>query len=182
VSTGKWRNVYAKGNTSRAVSKFCPAPYFYNIYINDAAQTPGIYLTLFVDDTCLDATDRKEVSVVRKLQLGLSSMETWFEGCNIKINEDKTQGIYFPRSYRPPESHLTLNGRNIPFVNSVKYLDAIFDSKVTWSLHIEMIERKAFRTLTRIYSLFKSERLSTNIKLTIHKALIRSIMTYACPT
>jgi hypothetical protein len=31
------------------------------------------------------------------------------------------------------------------------------------------------------YSLFKSKLLSTNIKLTLHKALIRSVMTYACP-
>jgi hypothetical protein len=44
-----------------------------------------------------------------------------------------------------------------------------------------MIEAKTFRTFIRIYSLFKSERLSTNIKLTLHKALIRIIMTYACP-
>jgi hypothetical protein len=43
-----------------------------------------------------------------------------------------------------------------------------------------MIEAKAFRTFIRIYSLFKSERLSANIKLTLHKALIRSVMTYAC--
>jgi hypothetical protein len=40
-----------------------------------------------------------------------------------------------------------------------------------------MIEAKAFRTFIKIYSLFKSERLSINIKLTLHKALIRSIMT-----
>jgi hypothetical protein len=52
---------------------------------------------------------------------------------------------------------------------------------VLWRLHIEMIEAKAFRTFLRIYSLFKSERLSANIKLTLHKALIRSVMTYACP-
>jgi hypothetical protein len=45
---------------------------------------------------------------------------------------------------------------------------------------IEMIEAKAFRTSIRIYSLFKSERLSANIKLTLHKALIRSALTYAC--
>jgi hypothetical protein len=32
------------------------------------------------------------------------------------------------------------------------------------------------------YSLFKSERLSTNFKLALYKALIRSVMTYACPT
>jgi hypothetical protein len=50
-----------------------------------------------------------------------------------------------------------------------------------WRLHIEMIEAKAFRTFIRIYSLIKSERLSANIKLTLHKALIRSVMTYACP-
>jgi hypothetical protein len=43
-----------------------------------------------------------------------------------------------------------------------------------------MIEAKAFRTLIRLYSLFKSERLSANAKLTIHKVLIRSVMTYAC--
>jgi hypothetical protein len=44
-----------------------------------------------------------------------------------------------------------------------------------------MIEAKAFRTFIRVYSLFKSERLSINIKLIFHKALIRSVMTYASP-
>jgi hypothetical protein len=82
---------------------------------------------------------------------------------------------------RPPDSLLTLNGRNIPFVNSVKYLGVIFDKRMTWRLHIETIEAKAFRTAIRLYSLFKSERLSVNIKFTLHKALIRSVMTYACP-
>jgi hypothetical protein len=45
-----------------------------------------------------------------------------------------------------------------------------------------MIEIKAFRTFIRSYSLFRNERLSANIKLTLHKALIRSVGTYACPT
>jgi hypothetical protein len=44
-----------------------------------------------------------------------------------------------------------------------------------------MIEAKAFRTFIRVYPLFKSERLSTKIKMTLHKALIRSVMTYASP-
>jgi hypothetical protein len=34
-----------------------------------------------------------------------------------------------------------------------------------------MIEAKAFRTFIRIFCLFKSERLSANIKLTLHEAL-----------
>jgi hypothetical protein len=44
-----------------------------------------------------------------------------------------------------------------------------------------MIEAKNFRTFTRIYSLLKSKCLSASIKLTLHKALIMSVMIYACP-
>jgi hypothetical protein len=90
--------------------------------------------------------------------------------------------IYVSHRLRPPVAHFTLNGQNIPFVNHVKYLSVIFDKRITWRLHIGMTEAKAFGTFIRIYSLLESERLSANIKLTFHKALIRSVMTYACAT
>jgi hypothetical protein len=89
--------------------------------------------------------------------------------------------IYFTHRNRLPDSLLTLNERNIPIVNSIKYLGVIFDKRMTWRLHKEMTEAKAYRTFIRIYSLLKSEPLSANIKLTLHKAPIRSTMTYACP-
>jgi hypothetical protein len=64
-------------------------------------------------------------------QHGLSPMKTWCEHWNIKVNEAKTQGIYFSHSQHPLVSHLTLNGRNIPSVNSAKYLGVLFDRRVT---------------------------------------------------
>jgi hypothetical protein len=79
-------------------------------------------------------------------------------GCkrwNIKINEDKTQAIYFCHRLRPPENHLTLNGQYVPFVDHVKYLGVICDKRITWRLHIEKTEVKAFGTFIRIWSLFK---------------------------
>jgi hypothetical protein len=114
---------------------------------------------------------------LKKLQRGLNSMSAWCERWDIKINEDKTQVIYFSYQRRPLDSILTLNGRNILFVNSVKYLGVVFDKRITLRLHIETIEAKAFRKFIRLYSLFKSELLSVNIKLTLYKALIRSVMT-----
>jgi hypothetical protein len=45
-----------------------------------------------------------------------------------------------------------------------------------------MVEATVFRTFIIIYSLFKSEELIASIKLTLHKALIRPVMTYVCPT
>jgi hypothetical protein len=70
----------------------------FNVYINDAPQTHDVHLALFPDNTCPYATDRKEGYVVRKLQCSLSSMEVWCECWNVKINEDKSQGIYFSHS------------------------------------------------------------------------------------
>jgi hypothetical protein len=43
-----------------------------------------------------------------------------------------------------------------------------------------MIKAKAFRTFIGAYFLLKSAPLSASIKLTLHKAPIRSVMTYAC--
>jgi hypothetical protein len=37
------------------------SPTFFNMYINDDLQTHGAHLALFADNTCLYATDRKEV-------------------------------------------------------------------------------------------------------------------------
>jgi hypothetical protein len=101
----------------------------------------------------------------------------WCKRWNIKINEDNTWAIYFSHRLKPPEAHLTLNGWKTPFMNHVKYLGVNFDKRITWRLHIEMIEAKAFRAFIRVYSLFKSECLSTNVKLTLYKAMIRSVMT-----
>jgi hypothetical protein len=97
------------------------------------------------------------------MQRGLSTIETWYERWYKKVNEDKTHAVYISRRPRPPEAHLSLNRRNIPFVNNVKYLGVILDKRITWRLHTGMTEAKAFRTFIRIYSLFESERLSANI-------------------
>jgi hypothetical protein len=87
-------------------------------------------------------------------------MAIWCERWNIKINDEKTTAIYFSHRIRQPGFLLTLNGWDIPFANSVKYLSVLFDNEITWRLHIETIEAKVFRPFIRIYPLFKSERLS----------------------
>jgi hypothetical protein len=63
----------------------------------------------------------------------------------------------------------------------VNYPGAVFDGSITCRLLVEIIDAKVFGTFIRFYSLFKSDRLSANVKQSLHKALIKSIMTYACP-
>jgi hypothetical protein len=117
-----------------------------------AAQTVGVNLALFADDTYLYVTARKEGCVLRNLQREFDSLAAWCKCWNIKINEEKTKAGYFSHQIRPPETTLTVNGRIIPFVNSVKYLGSIFDKKTTWRLHIDTVTTKACRTFVRLYS------------------------------
>jgi hypothetical protein len=133
-------------------------PTLYNMYTNDVP--PNIWC--LPSPLCrrhLSVRDRsKREFCFQKISARSQLNGDLFWELDIKINKDKTQGIYFSLCSRLPEFHLILNGRNIPFVSSIKYLGVIFDKKVTWRLHIEMIEAKACRTFVRIYSLFKSER------------------------
>jgi hypothetical protein len=54
--------------------------------VSSCPQTPGVCLGLF-DDTCINASDRKEGYVLKRLQRGLrATTETWCERRNIKVN------------------------------------------------------------------------------------------------
>jgi hypothetical protein len=70
-SLGRRRNFHAKVNASRVPQGSLLSPILYNLYINDTPQTPGVNLSLFADNTCLYATDRKEGYVLRKIRRGL---------------------------------------------------------------------------------------------------------------
>jgi hypothetical protein len=149
-------------------------PTLFNMYINDTPKIIGVYIALFPDDTCLYAIECKEGHVLRKLQHGLNSSGP--RAGTFKMTKTRhrrsTSLIELDRLslfIRPPESLLTSNGRNISFVNNVKYLRVIFDKKIAWRSSIKMTEAKAFRAFIRTYSLFKNERLSTNFKATLHK-------------
>jgi hypothetical protein len=62
------------------------------------------------------------------------------------------------------------------------YLGVTFDRMMIWMLHTERTVAKALHTYIRTHSLFKRGSLNINIKLMLYRALIRSVITYACPT
>jgi hypothetical protein len=107
----------------------------HSLYINDIPQAIGVNLALFAEDPSLYATESKECYVLRNVRRGISSMSAWCECWYIKINENKTRAIYLFRQMRPPDSLLILNGWNMPFLNSVKYLGVIFDKRMTRRSH-----------------------------------------------
>jgi hypothetical protein len=114
--------------------------------------------------------DRTEVYVLRKLQCGFTSMESWCEHWNVKISEVKNQAIYFSQRPKQIEARVTFNGWSLPFIDHAKYLDVIFGGSIVWRLQTETITAKAFRKFLRACPLFRCRRISCIIKLTFRKA------------
>jgi hypothetical protein len=137
------------------------------MYINVTPQTPGVYLGLFAAKRFMFSESCSEVSVLLRRGVGPGTYNS------MKIR-------FRPSAYGPRGSS-DIQWREYPLINHVKYLAVIFDKWVTWRLHLEMAEAKAFRTFIRIYSPLKIERLSVKIKTPLYKALIRSVITHACP-
>jgi hypothetical protein len=69
-SLGGRRNIYTKLVYMQAgvPQGSILSPTLYNLYINDTPQTHSVHLALFVDNTCLYVTERKEGYVLRKIQ------------------------------------------------------------------------------------------------------------------
>jgi hypothetical protein len=87
---GRRRIFYSKKNMGRDSSKFRPCPDI----------VPGTHLALFADVACTYATEEHERCALCKLRRGLTAVNSWCQRCNIKINEGKTQAIYFSRRPR----------------------------------------------------------------------------------
>jgi hypothetical protein len=74
----------------------------------------------------------KKGYALRKLQRGLSSIETCCKSSNIKINGHKNWFVYFSPRLRPPEVNLGLDERNTSVVNYVKHLPTNGISTLSW--------------------------------------------------
>jgi hypothetical protein len=102
----------------------CP-PYFITCML--IMHLSSTYLPCPLQMTPVYVTDHKECYFMRNLHRSLTSLELWCERWNVKTTEDKTHVIYLSCGNGLARCQCSLKGRNIPFVNKVKYISIIFD-------------------------------------------------------
>lgn len=88
--------------------------------------------------------------------------------CRIKVNNISIDGL-----------RLYLGNELIEFVNSFKYLGVVFDSTLSWSMHIASVKKRSAYALYRIR--MNDSNLSVSLKRKLVSALIFPIYDYcAC--
>lgn len=103
----------------------------------------------------------------------------------IKINASKTQAIVFPfnqQRKRQPSTNLSLDGADIKFTSSIRYLGICLDGKLNFAEHVQSTCVKALNCIRSLFPLLaRRSKLSVGNKLRIFSAIVRPIMTYASP-
>lgn len=163
-------------------------PTLFNIYINDIPHDNrhnNTHLYMYADDTLITSQSSRTIHASRQIQNNLNILEPWLEKWRIKINVDKCQAVLYTKRYSqyrymPPQ--LSLYGHNIEWKNEAIYLGVTLDKKLLFKQHIQNTLGKAYGTLKLLYPILNNHnKIRINTGLTIYKALLRPVLTYASP-
>lgn len=88
----------------------------------------------------------------------------------------------FSKSRSLPSRSLKVEGYEIPWSHSVKYLGIMLDRKLNWSVNTLSLRLKGIKALNVLYPILNRRAcLSSKTKLNIYRTLVRPCITYACP-
>lgn len=152
--------------------------------INDVTETlpPSISSSLFVDDIAIWATSSTGPSLERQLQLGVKHLERWSSRNGLAFSPAKTVGVHFCRKRGCcPDPHVTLDGNQISFQPSAKFLGVTLDKRLTYTAHIKNLRDKCSKSLNVLKCVSRtSYGADRKTLLNLYRSLIRSKMDYAC--
>jgi hypothetical protein len=104
----------------------------------------GFYAQGYAYDSCILAVGKFPNTVSGLTQWALHTVEEWCTGHGLSINPDKIGLFAFTRKRKLPGFfEPRLFGRTLERSTSVKYLEVILDSRLTWSQHVDAKVRKA---------------------------------------
>ncbi len=158
-------------------------PLLFIMYINDLVD----YLvtckaSLYADDTALYTSADSQVEIMLNLRIDLSIVYEWLNANKLTLNTSKTKYIVFGNKSNltvKPDLNLTIGGKPIERVSSMKYLGVILDEHLTFDEHIQYI---LFKSSKKLGILRRSkEYLNNSTRKLLYQSLILPHMDY-CDT
>lgn len=160
------------------------SPTLYSIYTSDFKVLKDQSAALYADDTAIITRGKVSNAIVKNMKKALLHAEKFFCKWKIKINETKTQATIFPFNKSPkrvPSIPLSIDGTEIPILDSIKYLGIVIDKKLTFRHHILQSCDKATKCGRALFPLLsRKSTLNCKNKILLYKMCIRPIMTYGC--
>lgn len=160
------------------------SPTLFNVFTSDLAIT-ATEKGLFADDTSIFTAGKSPNKIIKNLNKASKQLSDYCTRWKIKLNPTKTQALYFTRRRANrwlPSSEVTVLGSNISWNDEVKYLGVTLDKTLCFNRHTDLTVQKALKFTGILFPLLnRKSHLNLSNKIAVYKAMIRSIILYACP-
>lgn len=150
---------------------------FFIVYINDLPSDIEHPMTLFADDSTVTITCNNKDIYKTDINESLTSIISWLNRNNLKINLDKTTIMHFhQRAQTDNAIEAQHNGSVLKKVDNAKFLGVIIDANLNWKAHIEHVSKKLSSSA---YALFKlAPDLNPDALVMAYHGLVASLLRY----
>ncbi|KAG1713967.1 RNA-directed DNA polymerase from mobile element jockey [Nymphon striatum] len=154
----------------------------FSLKINDIVNhvKSGTQCFLYVDDLVVAYASKSISTIERHLQLSLNKIEKWTNENGFKFSSSKTVSMHYCLLTRPHhDPQLRLGSSPIPLVNSTRFLGLIFDKKLNFLKHMQVLKSKCLRALNLLRILSNTNwGADRKVMLRFYRSLIRSKLDY----
>jgi ribonuclease HI len=162
------------------------SPTLFLIVINDVFNdiysiSQQFKFSIYADDLAVWFTHPSIDRANHFIQLALNHINDWCCRWGLQISPAKSASMAFSNQFKhlEPVTPLNLDGQNIPFVTTFKYLGITLDRRLTFTAHIADIKQRCSRRLNILKCIAGREWGSDRRTLLhLYTALIRSILDY----
>ena len=108
----------------------------------------GTSSALYVDDFLICYRARNMNHIERQLQLFLDNLHKWTTENGLRFSKEKTKCFHFCNQRKLLlDPILKMEHTEIPIVEYNKYLEVIFDHKLSFTPHIKYLRTKCYKTI-----------------------------------
>jgi len=150
---------------------------FLKLFDNGPVRAKG-----FADDGGLVIRGKDPATLMSYMQEAVDRALEWGRSKSLKFSAKKTVVVLFTRKYKYKfPQKLIIEGKEVAFSDSAKYLGITLDSKLNWNAHIGEKVKKAKGLLMRLKGIVgKQWGSSPALVKWVYTGIVRPMITYGC--
>ncbi|XP_015118910.1 uncharacterized protein LOC107042388 [Diachasma alloeum] len=159
------------------------SPLLYNIYTKDINHhlSESCSSVQYADHVSLWVSDPNYDKCLEKITKELTNIIKYFNSIGLTLSMEKTQFMLFHRKKKTPKNHsIEILGTTINSTKEAKFLEVIFDERMTWNPFIRDIKQKSTAATNLLKMLTKhSWGMHPSTALNVYKSIVRPRIEWA---
>ena len=161
------------------------SPLLFSLFIADWYKNVKSESVKFADDGTVWMSGKDWPELMEILKEDFKEIIQWATKWRLKLSIVKTEFCMFSLDNQVLEEarkyKFVIEQQDVKYNSNPKILGVTLDEKLKFEKHIELVERKALRSLDSLRKVKETEIISTNCMLQLYKALVVPQLEYAAP-